>query len=88
MFADRLMRGGSSVQGLLYSHQENPAGPFAFITAVILSVALFADQVYYTGYFPKHNPGLGDIGFFVGFALAFFLYTILHPLMGTRKTGN
>lgn len=88
MFADRLMRAGSSVQGLLYTPQENPAGPFAFVVAVIVSVALFADQVYFTGYFPKHNPGLGDIGFFVGFALAFFLYTILHPLMGTRKTGN
>jgi len=88
MFADRVLRRGESVQGLLFSAKENVAGPIAFVVSVALSIYLFADQVYYTGYFPKHHPGLGDIGFFVGFALSFVLYTVLRRLTGAGKSSN
>jgi nucleobase:cation symporter-1, NCS1 family len=82
-FADKVLRKGRDIAGLLFAKRENPAGPIAFIVAVAVSMLLFSNQVWYTGYFPKHHPGLGDIAFPVGFALAFVIYFAL----SARKVG-
>jgi NCS1 nucleoside transporter family len=76
-FADKILRKGRDVSGLLFANRENYAGPIAFILGVGVSMYLFSNQVWYTGYFPKHNPSLGDIAFPVGFALSFVIYTLL-----------
>jgi NCS1 family nucleobase:cation symporter-1 len=88
MAADKLLRRGRSIQGLLYADRENPAGVVAFVISAVLAIWLFANQTYYTGYFPKHNPKLGDVAFAAGFIIAFFLYTVLRPLMGNRTAED
>ena len=76
-FADKILRKGRDVSGLLFANRENYAGPIAFILGVGVSMYLFSNQVWYTGYFPKHHPALGDIAFPVGFALSFVIYYAL-----------
>jgi len=80
VFADRVRRSGTNVAGLLFARRGNIAGPIAFIVSMFVSVYLFSNQVWYTGYFPKQNPQLGDIAFLVGFGLAFAIYWILFPV--------
>lgn len=75
--ADKILRKGQSVEGLLFTKRENVAGPIAFIVAVVVSIWLFSNQTYYTGVLPKHNGHWGDITFLVGFVLAFGIYWIL-----------
>ena len=77
IFADKILRKGRDVSGLLFAKRENYAGPIAFVLGVAVSMYLFSNQVWYTGYFPKHNPSLGDIAFPVGFALSFVIYYVL-----------
>ena len=76
-FADKILRKGRDVSGLLFANRENYAGPIAFILGVGVSMYLFSNQVWYTGYFPKHHSALGDIAFPVGFALSFVIYYAL-----------
>ena len=76
-FADKILRKGRDVSGLLFANRENYAGPIAFILGVGVSMYLFSNQVWYTGYFPKHYSALGDIAFPVGFALSFVIYYAL-----------
>ncbi len=83
--ADAVLRKGKSFAHLLFKKDfENPAGPIAFVVAVVVSIWLFSNQQYYTGALAKNHPGIGDITFEVGFALAFVIYWIL----GSKKARN
>jgi NCS1 nucleoside transporter family len=76
-FADKILRKGRDVSGLLFANRENVAGPIAFVLGVVVSMYLFSNQIWYTGVFPKNHPALGDIAFPVGFALSFVIYYVL-----------
>jgi len=77
IFADKLLRRGSSIQKFLFTSRENIAGPIAFAVGTALSIWLFANQKFYTGIVPKHNGAWGDIAFPVGFVIAFVLYVAI-----------
>jgi purine-cytosine permease-like protein len=75
--ADKILRKGQSVEGLLFAKRENIAGPVSFLLATGVSIWLFSNQTYYTGLVAKHYGSIGDITFLVGFVLAFVLYFVL-----------
>jgi len=74
LIADKALRKGASIEKLLFAKRENIAGPVAFIVAGFIAIWGFSNQSYYSGYFVKHHPGIGDIAFLVGFVLAFAIY--------------
>jgi purine-cytosine permease-like protein len=76
LIADKVLRKGASIEKLLFAKRENIAGPIAFIVAGFIAIWGFSNQSYYSGYFVKHHPGIGDIAFLVGFVLAFAIYFV------------
>jgi len=85
VFADKFLRKGASVEKLLFANRENWAGPVAFVIAAVISISGFCNQTwghgksfhYFDGWFVNKYPNIGDITFYVGFALAFGLYYVL-----------
>ncbi|ASR04301.1 cytosine permease [Gordonia rubripertincta] len=78
VFADRLLRKEPPTLTLLYdTRYANWGGVAAFVLGLLASVLLFCNQERFVGYVVRAIPELGDIGAFVGFALAFGLYLIL-----------
>jgi purine-cytosine permease-like protein len=76
MIADKVLRKGASIERLLFANRENIAGPIAFVVAGFISIWGFSNQSYYSGYFVKRHPGIGDIAFLIGFVLAFAIYYV------------
>lgn len=74
---------------LLYDRgYRNNAGVIALVAGIVVSVPLFSNQQLFTGLVPQLLPGIGDITFFVGTALAAAIYTLLFPrLSGVRLPG-
>ena len=85
ILADKMIRKGKSIEGLLFSNRENIAGPIAFVVATAFSIWGFVNQTwghgksfkFVLGYFVKKSPNIGDITFLVGFVLAFLIYYVL-----------
>ena len=78
VFADRLLRKKRPSLDLLYdTRYVNWGGLAAFVIALVGSVLLFCNQEKFVGYVVRAVPELGDIGAFVGFAIAFVGYVIL-----------
>jgi NCS1 family nucleobase:cation symporter-1 len=75
---------------LLYDrHYRNPPGTIVMLVGIAVSVPLFASQTLFTGLVPRAVPGVGDIAFFVGFAIAAALYAALFQrLASDRTTGD
>jgi purine-cytosine permease-like protein len=76
VIADKVLRKGASVEKLLFAARENIAGPISFVVAGFISIWGFSNQSYYSGYFVKRHPGIGDIAFLIGFVLAFAIYYV------------
>ncbi len=63
---------------LLYDRgYANPAGVIALVAGIVVSVGLFSNQELFTGLVPRVLPGVGDVTFLVGAALAAGLYAVL-----------
>ena len=78
VFADRLLRKKRPSLDLLYdTRYVNWGGLAAFVIALVGSVLLFCNQEKFVGYVVRAVPELGDIGAFVGFAIAFVGYVVL-----------
>jgi NCS1 family nucleobase:cation symporter-1 len=80
VFVDRLLRRGTAISSIVPAHAKyrNPAGPIAFVIAVVASIWLFANQYgYFVGVIPAANASVGDLTAIVGFFLAAILYFIL-----------
>ncbi|MFT4044391.1 MAG: cytosine permease [Gordonia sp. (in: high G+C Gram-positive bacteria)] len=78
VFADSLLRKQPPSLAVLYdSRYTNWGGFAAFVIGLIGSVLLFCNQEKFVGYVVRVVPELGDIGAFVGFAIAFVAYVIL-----------
>ena len=76
--ADQWLRKGRRVDGLLFSRKhENWIAPILFLFSLVVSIWLFSNQTKYVGPIPKAHPGVGDITFFVGFAISFLGYAVL-----------
>jgi purine-cytosine permease-like protein len=70
--------------GLLYDRgYANPAGVVALLVGIVVSVGLFSNQELFTGLVPRLWPGVGDVTFLVGIALAAGLYAALFRRVGS-----
>jgi purine-cytosine permease-like protein len=82
VLVDRLRRKGQDVTALaLKSGFHNPRGAIAMAVGMVLSIWLFSNQTEYVGKLVQHHPGLGDITFLVGFAVAALVYVGLERLL-------
>jgi NCS1 nucleoside transporter family len=90
VLTDMYLRRGPVSLDLLYDRgYRNPSGVIAMLVGIAVSVPLFANQTLFTGLVPRVFPGVGDIAFFVGFAIAAALYAALFPrLASDRTTGD
>jgi NCS1 family nucleobase:cation symporter-1 len=78
VFADQYLRRGQKIAGYLYDRSyANWGGLVAFLFGLVVSVLLFSNQELFVGLVAKAVPQLGDITFFVGFALAGGAYLLL-----------
>ncbi|MDP9093252.1 MAG: cytosine permease [Actinomycetota bacterium] len=90
VFADRWLRRGTSIDGVLddaaqQGSVEHP-GAIAMIVGIVASVWLFANQTDLVGIVPHHHPAWGDITFEVGFLISAGLYYLLYRLSATRPS--
>ena len=89
VLTDRLLRRGTDIQALLGDRRYvNWAGPAAMALGGVVSVWLFSDQTKYQGLIAKHHPGIGDLTFEVGFAIAAAVYLVLFKVMGVGARGT
>ena len=73
--ADKMVRKGTRVDGLLYSRKhENWAAPVIFLVSLVLSIWLFSNQMQYVGLVPSSVDWIGDVTFIAGFGLSFLSY--------------
>jgi len=80
-FTDQYLRRRTRIDDLLYDRRHrNWAGPVAMAVGIVVSVALFGNQTDYVGIVPTLVPGVGDVTFLVGFAVAAVVYTALFKL--------
>lgn len=82
VLADRLVRPAADVVALATNARyTNWAGPISMAVGMVLSIWLFSNQSKYVGVVPKAHPGIGDITFLVGFAVAAGLYVVLRKVI-------
>jgi nucleobase:cation symporter-1, NCS1 family len=78
VFADQYLRRDQTVAGFLYDRSyTNWNGLLSFVIGLVASVLLFSNQQKFVGVVAEALPQLGDITFFVGFALAGAAYLVL-----------
>ena len=90
VFVDRLLRRGTAISSLIPwgAKYSNPAGPIAFVVAVVASIWLFANQYgYFVGVIANANSSIGDLTAVVGFVLAAVLYFILFQAFKPKLGG-
>lgn len=77
VLVDRLLRRGTAIAGFIpdRARYRNPSGIIAFIVATVVSIALFSNQSFFTGFVAKAVP-IGDLTPLVGFVLAGVLYLL------------
>ena len=86
-FADWLLRRGQRVDGFLFDRKHNPwAGALAMLLGMAISIPLFSNQTEYVGVIAKHNPGVGDLTFEVGFVLSAVFYVIFYAISHDRRS--
>ncbi|MCU1404230.1 MAG: cytosine permease [Glaciihabitans sp.] len=90
VFVDRYLRRGTKIASLVSerARYRNPAGVAAFLIGLVLSIALFSNQAFYTGLLPTLFPAVGDLTAVVGLVVAavayYLLFSALKPALGTR----
>ncbi|MCO1654940.1 purine-cytosine permease family protein [Pseudonocardia humida] len=85
VLADQYLRRSTAPTELLYDRSyTNHAGLVAMLVGIVVSVPLFSNQELFTGVVAAALPGIGDVTFLVGFALAAGLYALLFPRLARR----
>lgn len=76
VLVDRYLRRRTEVGSLVTEHAKyrNPAGVLAFVVALVLSIALFSNQTFYTGLVPRAWPVVGDLTAVVGLVVSAVVY--------------
>jgi nucleobase:cation symporter-1, NCS1 family len=77
VLTDQYLRRRIPVELLYDRGHRNPAGLVALVAGIAVSVGLFSNQELFTGLVPRVLPGVGDVTFLVGAALAAGLYALL-----------
>ena len=88
VLVDRYLRRGTEVATLVTEQAKyrNPAGILAFLIGLIVSVALFCNQEFYTGPLAKALP-IGDLTAIVGLVLSAVAYLILFRAFRPKLGG-
>jgi len=82
-----VLRRGQRVDGFLFDRKHNPwAGALAMLIGMAISIPLFSNQTEYVGVIAKHNPGVGDLTFEVGFVLSAVFYVIFYSISRDRRS--
>ncbi|WZH37237.1 MAG: cytosine permease [Microbacterium enclense] len=93
VLVDRYLRRGTSIATLVTdaAAYRNPAGPIAFVVAVVVSVVLFSNQTLFLGLVVQATGGaaspLGDLTPAVGFVLAGAIYVVLFRALSPALGG-
>jgi NCS1 family nucleobase:cation symporter-1 len=86
VFMDQYLRRKNKVSGFLFDKSHNPiAGVVSFVSALVISVWLFSNQVMYVGPVPTAVPEFGDSAPIVGFILAAVFYAVLYKFQKSNK---
>jgi purine-cytosine permease-like protein len=86
-FTDWVLRRGRRVDGFLFDRRHKPwAGALAMLLGMGISIPLFSNQTEYVGVIAKHNPGVGDLTFEVGFVLSAVFYAIFYSISRDRRS--
>jgi nucleobase:cation symporter-1, NCS1 family len=86
-FADWVLRRSQRVDGFLFDRKHNPwAGALAMLIGMGISIPLFSNQTEYVGLIAKHNTGIGDLTFEVGFVLSAIFYVIFYSISHDRRS--
>ena len=89
VLTDRLLRKGHDVVATALDRSAtNWAGPIAMAVGMVVSIWLFSNQTEYTGPIPKAHPGIGDVTFLVGFAIAAVGYALLRAVLPATRRGE
>ncbi len=88
VLVDRLLRRGTAIAAFIpdKAKYRNPAGIISFVIAAVVSVILFSNQSFFTGFVAKAAP-IGDLTPLVGFVLAGVLYLILFRVFTPQLGG-
>jgi NCS1 family nucleobase:cation symporter-1 len=88
VLVDRILRRGTSIAEFIpdKAKYRNPSGILAFIVAVVVSIALFSNQSFFTGFIAKAAP-IGDLTPLVGFVLAGLLYLVFFRAFKPKVGG-
>jgi nucleobase:cation symporter-1, NCS1 family len=88
VFVDRWLRRGTPIHPVIDESEirgsGEQAGAIAMLVGMAISVWLFANQQYLTGWLASKHPAIGDIAFEVGFVVSGLLYWALWKLSHTR----
>jgi NCS1 family nucleobase:cation symporter-1 len=93
VLVDRYLRRGTSIAALVSdtAKYRNPAGPIAFVVAVVVSIMLFSNQTLFLGVVVQATGGaaspLGDLTPAAGFVLAGVLYFVLFRAFAPKVGG-
>lgn len=97
VLADRFLRRGTSIAGLVPDHAKhrNYAGPIAMVVAGVVSIWLFSNQVFFQGVVTAATTPptkfaistIGDLTPLVGFVLAAVLYVVLFRIFKPTLGG-
>jgi len=86
VFMDQYLRRKNTVNGFLFDKKHNPiAGVVAFLSALVISVVLFSNQVLFVGLVPSQFPAFGDSAPAFGFVLAAVIYAVLYKFQKSPK---
>jgi NCS1 nucleoside transporter family len=86
VLVDRLLRPNIDRAAIVGdTRYQNWAGPIAMALGMVISIWLFANQVKYTGWVPKHHPAFGDVTFEVGFLISAVTYFVLVKVLRPRS---
>jgi NCS1 nucleoside transporter family len=85
VLVDQYLRRDRLPLELLYDRgYANRAGLIALVAGIVVSVPLLSNQQLFVGLVPAAFPGIGDVTFLVGTALAAGLYALLFPRLAHR----
>ncbi|HEY0258230.1 MAG TPA: cytosine permease [Lacisediminihabitans sp.] len=88
VLVDRFLRRGTEIGTLVTEKAKyrNAAGILAFLFGLVVSVLLFSNQTFFTGFLAKAPSPIGDLTAIVGFVLSavayYFLFKAFKPALG------
>ncbi|MFM6973806.1 MAG: cytosine permease, partial [Agromyces sp.] len=88
VLTDRYLRRGTAITDFVTdaAKYRNGAGLIAWLLAMVISIWLFSNQVFYTGALAKAAP-IGDLTLFVGIILGAVFYAVFFAILKPKVGG-